>query len=107
MAPPLPLIAQALWLSSLGDLAHSIGGVEVPVSRGLEVARRNSPDAALRIISRYGRWLRDSLRRACPECGGSGLMTYPFVGDDCPCMTCSTDGYERGRGWIDTTKETS
>lgn len=43
----------------------------------------------------------------CPECGGSGLMTYPFVGDNCPCMTCSTDGYERGRGWIDTTKETS
>lgn len=43
----------------------------------------------------------------CPECGGSGLMTYPDVGDDCPCMTCSDGLYERGRGWIDTTKETS
>ena len=44
---------------------------------------------------------------ACPECGGGGLMDYPDVGDDCPCMTCSDGLYERGRGWIDTTKETS
>ena len=47
-------------------------------------------------------------RITCPECGGSGLMTYPDVGDQCPCMTCSDGLYERGRGWIDTTdKETS
>lgn len=39
-------------------------------------------------------------RITCPECGGSGLMSYPFVGDNCPCMTCSDGTYEQGKGWI-------
>ena len=37
---------------------------------------------------------------ACPECGGSGLMTYQYVGGNCPCMTCSDGLYERGTGTI-------
>ena len=81
--------------------AAQIGGAQIEWADARMVAARHSADGMARIVERYARLVDDSPRRPCPECGGSGLMTYPFVGDDCPCLTCSTDGYERGRGWIE------
>lgn len=93
------MLTLSLMLAS--SRAAQIGGAQIEWADARDVAARHSADGMARIVERYAALVDNSPRRPCPECDGSGLMTYPFVGDNCPCLTCSTDCYDRGRGWIE------
>lgn len=90
-----------LSLMPASSRAAQIGGAQIEWADARDVAARHSADGMARIVERYAALVDNSPRRLCPECDGSGLMVYPFVGDNCPCLTCSDGLYERGRGWIE------